>query len=120
VAIALDPGAELAPVAVGLLVDTIGQLAARVGKVDGAERRLRVVTTDPHRLVVLETGERLTLTALRAGEQNEPAMFTQGSVVLPAAALIGLVYGRLDREHTPPIDTHQVDLDQLRRMFPGF
>jgi hypothetical protein len=39
---------------------------------------------------------------------------------LPAEAFLRLVYGRLDREHTPPADDNAVDLDQLRAAFPGF
>ncbi len=38
---------------------------------------------------------------------------------LPAEALIRLVYGRLDPEHTPAIEG-DADLDALRRTFPGF
>jgi hypothetical protein len=39
-------------------------------------------------------------------------------LVLPAEALIRLVYGRLDPEHTPPVGG-TADLDELRRVFPG-
>ena len=38
VAVALDPSATVAPDAVGLLIDTIGPLAARTGKPDGKQR----------------------------------------------------------------------------------
>ena len=47
VAAALDPSATVAPDAVALLIDTIGPLAARTGKPDGKQRRLRVATTEP-------------------------------------------------------------------------
>ncbi len=39
---------------------------------------------------------------------------------LPAEALVRLVYGRLDPAHPPPVETSQVDLDELRQIFPGF
>ena len=39
---------------------------------------------------------------------------------LPAEALIRLIYGRLDPAHTPPAEAREVDLDELRQMFPGF
>jgi hypothetical protein len=39
---------------------------------------------------------------------------------LPAEAFVRLVYGRLDPDHTPPLTSRQVDLDRLRRAFPGF
>ena len=37
-------------------------------------------------------------------------------------ALLRLVYGRLDPDHTPPVEvlTSDVDLDLLRQTFPGF
>jgi hypothetical protein len=39
---------------------------------------------------------------------------------LPAEALIRLVYGRLDAAHTPPsVRVENIDLDALRRAFPG-
>ncbi len=49
VAVALDPAATLAPDAVGLLIDTLGQLAARAGKPGGIQRRLHVSTSSPVR-----------------------------------------------------------------------
>jgi uncharacterized protein (TIGR03083 family) len=113
VAVALDPAAEVAPDAVALLVDTFGQMAAWAGKPDGKVRRLRVVTTDPDRLFVLETAERVKLTATSQREAGD-------TLTLPAAALIRLVYGRLDPGYTPTVDSPQVRLDQLRQLFPGF
>jgi uncharacterized protein (TIGR03083 family) len=113
VAVALDPAATLAPDAVGLLVDTLGQLAARAGKPGGTQRRLHVSTSSPVRHFTLETGEKVTLT---------PSEYTEGlpELALPAEALIRLVYGRLDPAHTPPVETRRADLDGLRQVFPGF
>jgi hypothetical protein len=43
------------------------------------------------------------------------------AVRMPASALVRLAYGRLDPEHTPPtVETDEIDLDTLRRIFPGF
>ena len=39
-------------------------------------------------------------------------------LVLPSEALVRLVYGRLDPDHTPPV-RGPADLDVLRRAFPG-
>jgi uncharacterized protein (TIGR03083 family) len=113
VAVALDPAATLAPDAVGLLVDTLGQLVARAGKPGGPQRRLHVSTSSPVRHFTLETGEKVTLT---------PSEYTEGlpELALPAEALIRLVYGRLDPAHTPPVETRRADLDGLRQVFPGF
>ncbi len=112
VAVALDPAARVAPDAVGLLVNTLGQFASRTGKPDGKERRLRVLTSSPSRQFVLESGETVAL-APAEGEESLPELR------LPAEALIRLVSGRLDPAHTPPVETQDVDLDDLRRLFPG-
>jgi uncharacterized protein (TIGR03083 family) len=113
VAVALDPAARVAPDAVGLLVDTLGQLAARAGKPDGTRLRLHVSATGPERDFTLESGETVTLVPSE-GEESPPELR------LPAEALVRLVYGRLDPAHTPPVETRGVDLDELRRLFPGF
>jgi uncharacterized protein (TIGR03083 family) len=113
VAVALDPSATVAPDAVSLLIDTVGQLAARSAKPDGKERRIRVSTTDPERHFLLETGEAVTLTE-SDGEDGLP------SLRLPAEAFVRLVYGRLGPHHTPPVEADGVDLDELRQLFPGF
>jgi uncharacterized protein (TIGR03083 family) len=113
VAVALDPAATVAPDAVGLLIDTLGPLAARTGKPDGKQRRVRVVTSDPERHFVLETGEAVSLEE----SDGEPGLL---ELRLPAEAFVRLVYGRLDPAHTPPVEADGVDLDELRAIFPGF
>jgi Mycothiol maleylpyruvate isomerase N-terminal domain len=40
-------------------------------------------------------------------------------LTLPAEALIRLVYGRLDPDHTPPVEGDLALLDSLRSVFPG-
>jgi uncharacterized protein (TIGR03083 family) len=113
IAVALDPAATLAPDAVDLLIDTLGQLVARAGKPGGAQRRLHVSTSSPVRHFTLETGETVTLAA---------SGYSEGlpELALPAEAFIRLVYGRLDPAHTPPVETRRADLDELRQVFPGF
>jgi uncharacterized protein (TIGR03083 family) len=115
VAAALDPAARVTPEAVDLIVDTLGPLAARSGKPDGTKLRLHVSASDPQRDFTLESGEAVTLAPSAAGEDAELP-----ELQLPAEALIRLVYGRLDPAHTPPVETRGVDLDELRRLFPGF
>jgi len=39
---------------------------------------------------------------------------------LPAEAMVRLVYGRLDTQHTPVAVAGDGRLDQLRTAFPGF
>jgi uncharacterized protein (TIGR03083 family) len=116
VAVALDPSATVAPEAVGLLVDTLGQLAGWTGKPDGTKRQVHVSASDPQRHFTLGTGEAVTLEPSAAGDREEAGP----ELRLPAEALIRLVYGRLDPAHTPPVETRGVDLDELRRLFPGF
>jgi uncharacterized protein (TIGR03083 family) len=113
VAVALDPAATVAPDAVGLLIDTASPFIGRAAKPDGVERRLRVLTTDPERDLILATGESVALTP-GEGEEGLPELR------LPAEAFIRLVYGRLDPDHTPPVQASGVDLDELRGIFPGF
>jgi uncharacterized protein (TIGR03083 family) len=113
IAVALEPGATVAPDAVGLLIDTLGQLAARAGKPGGIQRRLHVSTTSPVRHFTLETGEKVTLVA---SEHSEGLP----ELALPAEAFIRLVYGRLGPAHTPPVETRGADLGELRQIFPGF
>jgi len=115
VAAALDPAARVAPEAVDLIVDTLGPLAARSGRPDGTKLRLHVSASDPQRDFTLESGETVTLAPSAAVEDTELP-----ELQLPAEALVRLVYGRLDPDHTPPVETRGVDLDELRRMFPGF
>ena len=116
VAVALDPSATVAPDAVDLLIDTVGQLAARSARPDGKQRRLLVSTTDPKRDFILETGEAVSLTEADRpdGEDGLPELR------LPAEAFVRLVYGRLGPHHTPPVQADGVDLDDLRSLFPGF
>ena len=112
VAVALDPSATVRPDAVGLLIDTLGQITAWAGKPDGKQRRLRIRTSNPERHFVLETGMAVTLTA--AESDDEPP-----DLRLPAEAFIRLVYGRLDPAHTPPVETGSIVLEELRPLFPG-
>lgn len=113
IAVVLDPAATVAPDAVDLLIDTLGQLASRTGKPTGRPARVHVSTTDPERQFVLDVGESVSLLAWDGEERL-------AELRLPAEAFLRLIYGRLDPDHTPPADVGAVDLDQLRATFPGF
>ena len=117
VLVALDPSATVAPDAVALLIDTLDQLAARSGRPDGQQRKVRVSTTSPERQFTLETGEEVTLTPTDGEVTPELGL---SELRLPAEAFIRLVYGRMDEAHTPPAETAGVELDELRPLFPGF
>jgi uncharacterized protein (TIGR03083 family) len=113
IAVALDPAATVASDAVDLLVDTLGQLATWSGKPDGKNRLLQVATTAPERHFDIGSGETVTFEASSPDD-------TLPGLQLPAEALVRLVYGRLDPAHTPAVEGDEDDLDDLRRLFPGF
>jgi hypothetical protein len=113
--VALDPAATVAGDAIGLIVDTLPMLAHWAGRGSQEPVTVHVVTTDPGREFLLE------LTADGAGltPADGPDDAT-ATLRLPAEALVRLVYGRLDPDHTPSsVEASQVDLDTLRRSFPG-
>jgi uncharacterized protein (TIGR03083 family) len=116
VAVALDPAATVQPQAVELLIDNIDQTVARGGKAPEQPIDISVNTEAPSRSFRLSSGEALSLTP------QEPGAETGGdaTVQLPAEALIRLVYGRLDPDHTPPISADGIEVDDLRGIFPGF
>jgi uncharacterized protein (TIGR03083 family) len=115
VAAALDPTAGVSPEAVDLLVDTLPEMARRVGKAQDAPIRIRMVTSDPSRDLALVVDDEVRIGRFESGS-------TDGVLRLPAEALVRLVYGRLDAEHTPTVelDAPDLTLDTLRSVFPGF
>jgi uncharacterized protein (TIGR03083 family) len=117
VLVALDPAATVAPDAVALLVDSLDQLVGRTAKADGKARKVRVTTSDPERHFILETGDAVSLVA--ADDETAPELGLS-ELTLPAEAFVRLVYGRLDADHTPPVESAGVELDELRPIFPGF
>ena len=70
-------------------------MARRVGKPHGDAIGIRIVTSDPARDLVLAVDAEVRLDQFDA----TPA---DGTLRLPAEALVRLVYGRLDDAHTPP------------------
>lgn len=114
VEVVLDPDAVVAADAVALLVDGLGLTAGRAGRPSDPAYAVRVVTTDPARDLVVRTGEPVTIAAW-AGDDVD------GRLDLTAEAFLRLVTGRLDPEHTPPLEqSGERGLDDLRTAFPGF
>lgn len=112
-----DPSSTVRPEAVAPLVDHIGMLLGWVGKagaLDGRTATLAVTTSDPERAFGLAITDAVSLT----GTPDAP----EGTLTLPAEAWLRLVTGRLRPEHTPAgvEASGAVDLDTLRRVFPGF
>jgi uncharacterized protein (TIGR03083 family) len=110
--VAFDPSATLPSDAAQVVIDNLAMIIGWAGKTDGSEREIVIKTTAPDRTFTLKGGaERLSL---------EPAAETTAAgVEMPAEAFIRLVYGRLDPDHTPD-GIESPELDELRRMFPGF
>jgi uncharacterized protein (TIGR03083 family) len=114
IAVALDDTATVPTDAAGLIVDGLERLVARAGKPVGEALHIDVTTYDPARRFVLELGD--------DGARLSPAGGTTAgspAIRLPTEAFVRLVYGRLDPDHTPPGSDGDVDLDLLRRAFPG-
>ena len=107
----LRPDVGLPGYATELVVDQLEMIIRFTGRPTPAMRNVRIATTDPARTLTLSLGgDAVTLVP------NDGTV--TADLELPADALIRLVYGRLDPEHTPPVHG-SVDLDDLRRAFPG-
>jgi len=117
VAAATDPGATVAPDAVGLLIDNVpGFLAPRLGKAPDGAFRIHVRTTDPERDYLLIAADPVSMP-----DWPGDGAGADGEVRMPAEALLRLAYGRLDPGHTPAgVEGDPVNLDRMRRVFPGF
>ena len=130
VAVSFDPAATVAADCVALLVDRIAMTAGQAGKFTGERALVRIHTTEPDREFLLEVADPVSLTAVTsgpggsdpAGQADQASADEAGRIEMPAEALLRLVYGRLDPGHTPPVKviSGHVDLDLLRRTFPGF
>lgn len=116
IAVMLDGRDNVPQDAVEQILGTLPGLAAYTGKPGGEDFSVHVTTDRPARSFRLAAGpDGVSLSP--AGP--EPAE-GDGTLRLPAEALVRLVYGRLDPAHTPAIESENVDLDALRRVFPGF
>ena len=117
VAVMRDGKATVAADAVELILDAVGGLAPRLGKPAAERLQVNVTTFEPERHFQL--GISPEGVAISPGSHGE---LPPGSAVLrlPAEAFVRLVFGRLDDEHMASVETENVDLDLLHRVFPGF
>lgn len=114
IAVTADPAAQVSPDAVELLVDQIGGLASRTGR-GPLKGPVEFRTTAPARRLLLTVGDSGAALVEASGPSPDAV------VELPGEALIRLVYGRLDPEHTPAqVSAEGIELDELRAVFPGF
>jgi uncharacterized protein (TIGR03083 family) len=108
-----DPSAVIGADAVDDMVDHLGDLAAWSGRSEGGAE-VEIATTSPIRFFRLSVADAVTLVPSNAA----PMAVT---LTMPSEALVRLVYGRLDPEHTPAsVQAEGVDLDAVRAVFPGF
>lgn len=112
-AVGLHPTAV--PVLLGALSGPLSFLVGFLGKGTGTGAVLAVSAVDPDRLLTLRVGEQVSL-------QPDPASTSDGTLTLPAEALLRLLTGRLGEEYTPAgVEvTGPLDLAALRATFPGF
>ena len=113
VAVTLDPTATVPDDAAELLIDSLGMMAGFAGRPTGVERTIRVGTSAPTRR--LQLALQPAAVSLSADDPTGTA-----DLELPAEALIRLVAGRLDPDHTPAVNDPDSNLDELRRVFPGY
>jgi uncharacterized protein (TIGR03083 family) len=116
VAVFLDPQAAVAQDAVALLLPGVGQMAGRGGKPSDPAYAVKLATTDGLGAWAVHTGEPVSF-----GPADDAASY-DGEVALPAEALLRLIAGRLDPDHTPAgvTESGERGLADLRTVFPGF
>jgi uncharacterized protein (TIGR03083 family) len=119
--VTFDPAATLAAPAVPLLIGILLTGAAEVCDHAAASRlapaELVIATTEPDGKYLLTIDDGLSLRHLNDTEAaaHQP---NAGRLELPTEALMRLVAGRLDPDHTPT--PTMTTLDDLRKLFPGY
>jgi uncharacterized protein (TIGR03083 family) len=111
VAVSVDPGVALPDDAAGMVVDGVSMIVGFAGKPTGVERTINVQTSGPSRRLQLVLGPDAVALVPASDDPD---------LTLPTEALVRLIYGRLDPDHTPAIDGDPAILDELRQVFPGF
>ena len=116
IAVALDATAVVAPESVRLLIDRLGPIATRTGKPAPQPYTVLVVVSDLGGAYLVSAGDTTSFEPAAAGSPAD------GAVTLPAEAVLRLVYGRLDPEHTPAsvVQTGARGLADLCQVFQGF
>lgn len=113
VRVAVDPTEPLTADAAGLILNSAPALMGFIAH-PASDLDVAVHTTDPDRHLVLS----LRADGSSLAEGDAPA--DAARLRLPAEAFVRLLYGRLDADHTPSVETDGVDLADLRTAFPGF
>lgn len=114
IAVTLDANARVPADAVALLVDGLGDMAARVGRPAAHPATISVTTSDPERRFMLDEGG----VSLEPVEGTSTPTTGEGSLDLSSEALLRLVYGRLNESDT--VQAEGVDLESVKAVFAGF
>ncbi len=115
IVVAFDPRATLPEDASTYVADNLALIAGWTGRKHDEQVSVEVRTTAPERAYHLDLGPGGVRLAPSSDDTDSAAVLS-----LPAEAFIRLVYGRLDPDHTPAeVEVRGVDLDLLRRTFPG-
>jgi uncharacterized protein (TIGR03083 family) len=115
VAVVFDAGAALPDDEAALIVGTLPMMARFAGKPTGADQDVTIRTTSPSRTFALDLRpDGVALSPRETDTVDRP------DLELPADALIRLVFGRLDPDHSPATAAEAPHLDELRQVFPGF
>lgn len=110
-----EPATLVAADAVDLLVRDLAELPPWFGKPQGRNFRVQVTTESPECHFVIDVNERVTVVS------GKPAGAVDGHLIMPAEALVRLVFARLDPERTPEVEAvGEVSLDDVRAIFPGY
>lgn len=113
IAVTIDPTAAISSEAAELLIDFLGMMAGFAGRPTGVERTITIGTRDPaRRFDLVLASDAVALSPTRTAGTPD--------LELPTEALIRLVGGRLDPDHTPPVNDPDATLDLLRRVFTGY
>jgi uncharacterized protein (TIGR03083 family) len=109
--VADDATATVNPKAAALIVDNLELIARFTAKPNGETGTITITTTEPRRGFTIElAADAVRFTSTHPGPGAD--------LTLSAEAFIRLVYGRLDREHTPA-DPEADRVATLRQVFPG-
>jgi hypothetical protein len=115
IVVAFDPAATVAEDAAAYVLENLATIAAWTGQKIDDQVSVEVRTTAPERAFHLDLGPGGVGLAPSSDDTAADA-----ELALPAEAFVRLVYGRLDPDHTPAsVEAKGVDLDLLRRRFPG-
>ena len=116
VRVASDPAATLRADAVPLLLGVLSMMVGFLGKaepLDGRTVAILVELADLNQSLGLSIAEAVAVT----GAPSSP----DATLTLPGEAWLRLTSGRLAPEHTPStVSASGIDLDTLRKVFPGF